>query len=221
MALQGKRHLSKDIIYLFCEKLKLTSEETVVLLLLSDLDRAKSSKLRSRLKKRLTEIESRIVMTPLQDSQFAAIAHWYGLAILEALKSGQCDSDVRSLSLHLGVPELEIERVLKQLIEMCVLSPTHEVLLPHIAFDSKVPNRVFINYYLELLEHSKATLQEGKKPSRVATKTIAIDPDDLPLVEAEMDKLIARLRIIANRSKNKSKLYCFYSHCFPFVTPKQ
>jgi uncharacterized protein (TIGR02147 family) len=218
MILKKQRHPSKDLLFQIAEKFKLNHDETSLLLILSDLDKAKTPALRLRLQKKLSDIQFRFCMKEIEASQFALIAHWYGLAVFEAIKAKQCKPDGELLAEYLNIKISEAEMTLKHLVQMGVLSQDYEVINPNISFESKIPNQVFQQYYLELLEHSRATIKGYKtpRPNPIAVKTMAIDHEDAAEVEAEMDKFMVKLRMIAEKSKNKSQLYCCYMHCFSF-----
>jgi uncharacterized protein (TIGR02147 family) len=219
--LNGKRGLSRSRAETIAKSLEMNLLEKEYFVALVESTHARSKKLRDLAFTQVRKCQE-ICDNPLPPDQFAVIADWWHLAILELARTRGFQSCPLWIAQKLGISISQVRDAVGRLLRMKILKKTGDRLKPAndwlMTSGEDIPSKFIRKFHKDLMQKAFDAIESQSVETRnLSSLVFSIDMSDAQTMR-ELKKIIVQF----NRKVNKlgttrgqqTQLYCFATQLF-------
>jgi uncharacterized protein (TIGR02147 family) len=220
--LSGKKNLSFDTASIIAQKLGLKSKEADYFCLLVQLEGTRDFEVKSRLQEKIKNLNSRRDFQILSVDRFKAIAEWYHLAILSALRLSHFDSSVSNISRTFKISKIETEMAINRLLRLGLIERDKNNKLVRKVADLWITDpglHQSLNlYHKQMLQKASESIEGQARDERIIrTENIVLDDDQLAKADLLVEEFFKKMSDLTSKAKKKNRLYHLSAQFFKLL----
>lgn len=217
--IHGKKTVSPSKAMVFAKQLQLSQEDTEYFCTLAQYETAETPSVKASLWERLEYMRPGRVTRRYEHDQFRVLSEWYHIPILELTEVSGFDFKPLNIARRLGITVAEAVGAVERLQQTGLLrideKGSYVKAHPQGRFESVERNEALRTFHGQMLDKAKQAVAHQPPNARlVGSETMAIDPRDLPKVEAILRRALAEISTINRKSSSKSAVYHLGVQCF-------
>jgi uncharacterized protein (TIGR02147 family) len=217
--LQNKKSLSVDKALEIATNLGLSGTESHYFCLLVQADLLRGSEASQSIEAQLQTLNPHRKTQDLSLDMFRTISDWYHFAILELTFLEDFKVTPLSAAKKLLITKAEAEVAIDRLLRLELLEKDQRGNLrrteDYTLAQSYVSNQALKSFHTQLLNKAIKALVNQSPSERISNSDIvAIAPENIAKVRKLSDQFTEELLKLADRSKNRSSVYCLSVHFF-------
>lgn len=213
--LRGNKGLSSDKAILIAEKLTLSKKESQYFHVLTQLESAKSIKLKESLIAGLKTMSPEIEFTTLEHKAFKIISDWKHFAIMASTELDDFAANKKNIGNLFGLSLSEVEGYIANLTSLRLIGETEEGGFCKIdnnpRFASSVPNSALRKYHKETLGLAIESI-EGQSPQEkiIGSEVVAIDDSKINEFSELMEDFFTKVKNLSNSTSGSSNAIYYF-----------
>ena len=217
--LSGKKNLSPEGASKIATRLKLSTLETDLFILLIQLETAQDPSFRESLLEKVRALDPSVKTYDVTLDVFRTISDWYHIALLQLTELKEFNLSPSSASKKLSITIAEADAAIDRLLRLGLLRKNQDgryiKTSSRLLVQAKVPSDTVKKFHTQILNKAISAVATQRPEFRKGrSELIPLNPEILEEAELILDRAYEEIIALAGKSRTKTTVYALSSQFF-------